>query len=416
MNTVSQPTFWPERLLVYGLIAVSGIEYFYHNQEYVIVLLLAACLVAIVRKTRFTFGPLVIILVVFLLQLLQAIQFNNFVPASLLPLLTRLAVVYLITHICGLNTIKWFVEIIFYSAVISLPIYFLTYIPEAERFLVQNVAQVYFKPLFSIGEGLASPTILVYTFNPFAVDQLGGFLLNRNCGPFWGPDTFAALINLALVFNIIRKKTMINKRNAWLAVVQITTFSTVGSVTLLLICLGYLLTEQVTARRIRQTSLLAVLFAALLVVVQMNRAGMPLQESISLTQPDENPRLNSAYLDLSMLLKSPLVGVGQAGRNQAPFIQGNNGIIALLVTYGIPAALLYLAMLFLFFWFYCQFYGFATLFAVFAFLSVLLSGFSQTIFDRPVLLALLFLADRLTGTFSEKNIRRPRVRLSRSKV
>lgn len=416
MNIVSQRTVWPEHVLVYGLIAVSGIEYFYRSQEYVIVLLLAACLVAIVRKTRFTFGPLLIILAVFLLELLQAIQFNNFVPASLLPVLIRLAVVYLIIHICGLNTIKWFIQIIYYSAVISLPIYLLTYIPEVERFLIQDVALTYFKPLFSIGEGLASPTILVYTFNLFAVDQLGSFLLKRNCGPFWGPDTFGALINLALVLNSIREKTLFTKRNGWLAVAQISTFSTIGSVTLFIIALGHLVTEQVTGKLVRQTSLLVVLLAALLVYGQVSLRETPFPQSVNLVQPEESPRLDSAYLDLTALLKSPLVGIGQTGHNQGQFIQSTNGIIALLMTYGIPATLLYLGLLFLFFWSYCQYYGLATLFAVFAFLSVLSSGFSQAILDRPILLALLFLAERLTGILSEKSIRRPRMRLTRSKA
>lgn len=407
---------WPEYALIYGLVAVSGIEYFCPHQEYTILLFALACLAAIVRKTLFTIRPLLILLLAFTLQLFQAIQFNQLVPVFWVPLLLKLAVVYLIIHSCGLKTIKRFIEIIYISALISLPIYFLTFVPSVEQFLIQNVARVFFNPVFSVQNGLSSPTILVYTFNPFAVDQIGSLLVKCNSGPFRGPGFFAVLINLALVLNTIRRKSLINKRNIWLMIALLTTLSTTGFFTLIGIAVGYVFTNQTVGKPLKLMALLLIIPATgFLIYAQKTFMGDEMQQNISLTQQEGKSSLDNTYRDLLELTRSPFVGFGETAHSQDRSIHRDNGVMSLLITYGIPAGLLYFSVVFLFFLRYCRFHSFPVSFAVFAFLSVLLSGFSQVIFDTPVLLAFLFLAERLRQV-REQNVpvTRQRVHLTNS--
>ncbi|MGA0557727.1 hypothetical protein ACO2Q8_13815 [Larkinella sp. VNQ87] len=412
MKQLTKPSSWSEYALVYGLIAVSGIEFFYRSQEYVVLLFLAACLVAMIRKTALTMRPLVIILAVFLLEQLQAVQFSNFVPTSIIAMMIRLAVVYLIMHICGLKTVRLFVDIIYVTALISLPIYVLTFVPGAESFMIENIAKVFFRPIFHIDEGMytTGPTILIYNFNPFAFEIIGSSIVKRNSGPFWEPGAFGVMLNLAIALNTIRRKSLINKQNVWMMLALATTLSTAGYVTLFIIAIGYLLTNRAISDKTKLAYLLLLVPAAGIFYSRAAFMEEKIQQNISLTREDNTSRFGSAYLDLIDLGRSPFIGFGrlaenrfgQAAVSQDLSIHRNNGVTSLLITYGVPAALLYFTLLFLFFWRYCKRVGFPVLFAVFAFLSVLSSGFSQVIFDRAMLLAFLFLADRLRQIQAQK--------------
>ncbi|GAB3317365.1 hypothetical protein GCM10027299_08630 [Larkinella ripae] len=422
-----QKTTWPEYALVYGLIGISGMEFFYRSQEYVILLFLGACAVALTRKTVLTVRPLVIVLVVFILEQLHAVQFSNFVPVSLLSMLIRLLVVYLVIHICGLKTIKMYVDILYVSALISLPVYALSFIPSIEQFMIQGIAKVFFNPIFHIEEGMytTGPTILIYNFNPWAFEIIGSYLVKRNSGPFWEPGAFGVMLNLAIVLNIIRQKSLVNRQNIWFVIALATTLSTAGFVTLFVIAIGYLLTSPVISDKVKLAYLLLLIPAAGLFYSKAVFMEDKIQQNISLTQEDNTSRFGSAYLDLIDLAKSPLIGFGrlaenrfgQAAVSQDLSIHRNNGVTSLLITYGIPAALLYFTLLYLFFWRYCKLTGYPTLFAVFAFLSVLSSGFSQVIFDRAILLAFLFLAERLRQMgVQELSLPRQRVPVTNSRA
>ncbi|RRB04251.1 hypothetical protein [Larkinella rosea] len=416
MEKVSQKTAWPEYVLVYGLIAVSGIEYSGPYPEFTIGLLAVACLAAIGRKTLFTVRPLLILLLAFLLELFQAVYLNQFAPLSWLPILLKLFVGYLIIHICGLKTIKRYVKIIYVSTLISLPIYFLTFVPAVEQFLIQNVARVFFNPVFSAENGLTSPTMLVYTFNPFAVDQIGSWLIKCNSGPFRNPGLFAVMINLALVLNTIRKKSLINQRNGWLAVGLLTTGSMTGFGTLICIAVGYLFTKQTLGKPLKLMAILLIIpSAGFLIYAQKAFMGDSMQQNMNRTQQEGKSSLDNSYRDWVDLTKSPFVGLGDAAQSRDRSIHRDNGLMALLITYGIPATLLYFSMLFLFFRRLCRYYGFPVSFAGFAFLSVLISGFSQIIFDSPVLLAFLFLAERLRQ-IQTKPVARQRAHLTPSEA
>ena len=403
---MNKQSAWPEYLLTYGLIAVSGVEYFCRAPAYALLLFLGAVAVTVARRVPLTLRPLRIVLVVFVLELIQALHFNNFVPMSLLTAIVRLMTVYVIIHICGLRFVRHFTTIIGASALISLPIYVATFVPSIEQFLIQNVAMVYFRPLFEGTAGIygANPNIIIYTFNLHAEDVIGNVLMKRNSGPFWEPGGFAVYLNIALVFNLMNHKRLFARPNSLLMATILTTFSTAGYVTLFIIIVGYLLTNRTIRPTVKLIGLLVLLPGATVLYSQTAFLGGKVDQNISLAQEDNSSRFGSAYLDLIDIAKSPLIGFGrlnenrfgQQARSLDTAVHRNNGITFMAVTYGLPYALAYFLYVFMFFRRYCRAVGYPVSFALVGFAALLSCGFSQVLFERAVPITFLFLAERLS--------------------
>ena len=404
---------WPEYLLTYGLIAISGVEYFCRAPAYALGLFLGAVAVTVARRVPLTLKPLRIVLVVFVLELVQALHFDNFVPMSLLTVVVRLLTVYLIIHICGLRFVRHFATIIGASALISLPIYAATFVPPIEQFLIQDVALAYFRPLFDGTAGIygVNPNIIIYTFNLHAEDMIGTVLMKRNSGPFWEPGGFAVYLNIALVFNLMNHKRLFDRPNSLLIGTILTTFSTAGYLTLFLVVIGYLLTNQAIRPAVKLLWLLVLIPAAGVLYTQTAFLSGKVDQNISLTREDNTSRFGSAYLDLIDIAKSPLIGFGrlnenrfgQQARSLDTAVHRNNGVTFMAVTYGIPYALAYFLYVFVFFRRYCRAGGYPVSFALVGFAALISCGFSQVIFERAVPITFLFLAERLGQLSHQRN-------------
>ncbi|WP_234736780.1 hypothetical protein [Tellurirhabdus bombi] len=396
---------WPDYLLTYGVIAVSGVEYFYSSPEFQLLFFLAAAGIAFARQTPLTARSLSIIIIVFIVELLHALKYNNFVPNSLLSILIRLLLVYLVIHVCGLRFIRYYIDIILVSALISLPIYFLTFFPGVEQFLIQNIANTFFKPPFSVASSMyeGNPSMIVYTFNQLAEEKFISTIIKRNSGPFWEPGAFAVFMTLALLFNLQHEKKFSTRRNWLLIFTMLTTFSTAGYITLFMIIVGYVISSDTVRKSTKIASLLILLPTVVLVYSQTEFMSGKINKNISASKSDNSSRFGSAYFDFVDLARSPLIGFGRLSENRfGPLARlqdfsthRNNGVTFLLVTYGIPCGLAYFLGLFLFFRRYSRQFDSPPLFALFSFLTVLLAGFSQGVFDRAILISLLFLSDRL---------------------
>ncbi|WP_266363230.1 hypothetical protein [Tellurirhabdus rosea] len=396
---------WPDYLLAYGLIAVSGIEYFYGSPEFMLIFLLVAVAVAVYRRTPLTAAPLGIIATVFLVELLQASLFNNFVPMSLITILVRLSLAYLVVHVCGIRLIHYYTQLLYWFAIISLPIYGLTFFPAVEQFLIQNVAKPFFSSPFGTLEPYGfNPNMILYTFNPLAEEKLSFGVLKRNSGPFWEPGAFGVFLNLALTFSIMQDKRLATRRNGVLLLTLLTTISTAGYLTLFVIAMGYILTSPALKPAVKGTVLLILFPLFLTLYTQTQFLSGKVKQNVSMSTEDSSSRFGSAFFDLMDISRSPLIGFGRLAENRfgqaarsgdLKVIHRNNGITYLMVTYGLPLFLAYFTLLFLFFKRYTRWVEYRSSFGLVAFLSLLSSGFSQGIFDRAFLLALLFLAIRL---------------------
>ncbi|MBM6593021.1 hypothetical protein [Microvirga pudoricolor] len=401
--------------LVYGLIAVTGIEFFYRSQEFVALLFVFSVLCAMIYGITLRVRPLRLILAFFALEMAQALYFDNLVVGSLITLIVKLSTVYVIVQICGKSFPRYYVNVMYVIASIALPIYFLTFIPSVESFLIQDLAIIFFRPVFSVGESLYehNPNIIIYTFNPFA----RGAVL-RNSGPFWEPGGFAVFLNFALIFNIARQRKLLERKNIVFVVSVVSTFSTAGYISLFIIIVGYLMTNDAITAVLRVCCALALLLCATLAYSDIGFLGDKIDQNISLTKEDNTSRFGSAYFDVLDTVKSPWIGFGRLAENRFgelakaldPSIHRNNGVTYLAVTYGIPAAIAYFAILFKFLLRYCRAAGISSWFAVYAFAAILSAGFSQVIFDRALPLSFLFLAD----CFRFQEVRHPPLSAVRS--
>jgi len=405
---------WPEYLLAYGLIAVTGVEYFYGNPEFLMLFFMFGMGVAAYRQTPLTAGPLGIIVVIFLVELLQAQQFNNFAPLSLVTILVRLSLAYLTVHVCGIKLVQYYIQLLYWSALVSLPIYLLSFIPAVEQALIQRVALPFFRPPFEGVEPYeSSPTLILYTFNPMAEQQLSFGVLKRNSGPFWEPGAFSVFLNLALSLSIMTRQKLLTRQHGVFLLALLTTLSTAGYITLFVLAVGYILSTPALKPALKVGLLLLTLPLGALVYTQTSFLSDKVQENVSMSTQTSSSRFGSALFDLMDIGRSPLIGFGRLAENRfgqaartgdLTVIHRNNGITFLMVTYGLPVFLAYFALLFLFFRRYTRWVGYRASFGLVSFLALLSSGFSQGIFDRAFLVALLFLALRL------KQARRSRAR------
>lgn len=175
---------------------------------------------------------LLIIATWFILLLLPSLYVVNFSISSTLFVFLKIGVGILSFLYCRQYFCKFYVDIIFFFAVISLICFaynsvggILPYIPVDST----NID----------GGNIYRVSSIVYTqlYNP----SLGGLTL-RNCGPFWEPGAYQGFLNLALLINILFNE---RSKYSWLKnvvfiVAIITTYSTGGYITLFLVLLYFI--------------------------------------------------------------------------------------------------------------------------------------------------------------------------------
>jgi hypothetical protein len=109
-------------------------------------------------------------------------------------------------------------------------------------------------------------------------------------------------------------------------------------------------------------------------------------------------RFTSTLLDMQTIIERPLIGAGKNNEMRSKksayfdiYDHRNNGVTGLAANYGLPFALIY---------FYLMYFSLKKYFSSFnkpqftfvAMVIIFLQGFSQVIFEKPVLIALIYLS------------------------
>ncbi len=405
MNTSSRDNL--NNLWVYMVIAVTGVEYFYRSPFFVVIFFCICTCYSIWGNFKVNLQPLSIIVGFVILELLQAIVFGNFVAISILNIILRLLLAYIVVQLCGTRFIKSYIHVMYIISVIALIIWIIVaFSPEIEQTLISKVANVYFTPLFDQADILykASPTILVFNLHPIARE-----IIYRNSGPFWEPGAFAVFLNLSLSLNLVRERSLVARKNLFFIVAILSTFSTAGFLTLFITIIGFVLTNSLKPSR--YVFVILIIGVGSYMYESIDFLSNKVIDNVLTASETSSSRFGSAVRDLTDLMNSPLIGYGRRAENRFgnlatnaalnlredldSEIHRNNGLTFLFVTYGLPGAALYLFILFMFFKRFCQLANYPRLYAWFAFAALLCSGFSQGIFDRVLLFALLFMEERL---------------------
>lgn len=375
-------------ILLFFLIAVSGIPYFYTSDLLLVIGVLFSFFVFWKKNNKFNIPSLGVIAAFVFVEFSQAINFQAFELRTMAGTLTRLFLAYFVIATLGSKFFRLYPKIIYHLAVVGLLIYGITLIPGIGDFLLNSISPIFVSPFDESGQFYkAHRTMLVYNLEH--VESL------RNSGPFWEPGAYAIFLIFAQILRY-DGRNFFDKQGIILFVSVITTFSTSGYIGEFLFLMMILLNKRSLLSKI---AIPVLLVAGFFIYSEVDFLERKIEQNIIVADYNTSSRFGSAVADFYDFIESPIIGYGRgeqryAGRKYVSFsaeFHRNNGLSDLFVTYGFFLSLLY------FYFYYKSLNSISTynsvsnVFALYFLVLVLLLGFSQGIFLRPFFMSFLFL-------------------------
>ncbi|MBK9284924.1 MAG: O-antigen ligase family protein [Sphingobacteriaceae bacterium] len=379
--------------LVFMLLAVSGIEYFYRSQYYIIVAFIISGFFFIKANLKFESSLTLIIAIFLIVESFQYATFGGFNLWTFSGSYIRLLLAYFVVQITGKNFPKLYVKVLYFFSIVSLLFYSVSFLPGMSVFY-KNILGNLVPPIFK-AEGdfyLPIPNIVIFNFE----DSL--FIDSRNPGPFWEPGAFAVFLIIALLFNQIEEKKLLKKKNIVFTICLITTFSTAGYLAffIFLIFLNY---DLIKRNVLYSFLLFGLITSTLFLYEHIPFLKEKIENNIDIADESTSSRFGSAQADLVYFSKSPFFGMGRAGAKnnfKDDFTHDdhrNNGIFVLLANYGLPFTLFYIFFIYFTFLKIGKLCGFSSAYSIFSILIILILAFSQALFLKPIFNAFLFLPE-----------------------
>lgn len=378
---------------VFGLVAVSGMPFFFKSALNSVFLCMFVLFVFLKRSIPFNPKHLAIVAVFFFVEVLQDIFIYDIAIATFIGSYTRFFLAILTVTICDRKFTRYYVNIIYVLTLIGFVFYVPSVLSNNVRGFFESSICPFFPPL---GLGTEDnpfydhqPTVMIYTFHPVLKEF-------RNSGPFWEPGAYGVFLLFAIIFNVIRTGTLINKKNIVFAIAVITTISTTGYAALFVIVTSFYLVKGTISNRLFMVSMLVPV--SILMFVSFDFLGQKVEKNMEL-KDDPSSRFGSAYADVQDWATSPFIGWGKGemrfGGREFTFFSDdqhrNNGLSDLLATYGIFAFITLLVNYFRTLKTMCLSHSFPQGFAPLAFAVILLLGFSQSLFQYPFFLSIMFM-------------------------
>lgn len=392
LKTIEGRQKFTDYTAVFGLIGVSGFPFLYAAQLNILFLFLFTLFIFLKRSIKFDTRVLTIMIFFYVVDILQVLIIKPFVPMTMLGTYTRLFLAFFVVALCNKKFTEYYSNVIYYLAVISLFFYVPSVTVPAFRSFFENSICPIFKPPFAeVSEFYErSPTIIIYNFH----EVLSEF---RNSGPFWEPGAFAIFILLAMIFNLIREKFLWTKKNIVLFIALISTLSTTGFVSFFVLLMSYYFA---TGNIIKNILIVAIMLpVGISLYFSLEFLSAKIEDNIAIANDDKSSRFGSGLADIQDFARSPIIGWGRGamryGGRQFTFFTAeqhrNNGLTALLASYGIVIFFVLLSNYYKSLKVLCVAYSFNKSFAFFSFVVILLLGFSQTIFQYPFFYSLMFI-------------------------
>ena len=376
--------------LVLIIVAITGFTYFYGFKEYVIISFLILSFFSIYFKTPINIKILSILLIFPLFEIFQGFEYSTFQTDVFLSNLLRIGIIFLCISMVKRNFIPIYINIIFYFSILSLIIIFTLYIGFDETFWLPISNSRFFKPLFNNPNVKISPNIIIYTFNSVTFNPI------RNCGPFWEPGAFGVFINIALGFNILILKKLVSVKNTILIITLLSTFSTSSYLGLIVIILGYTITLSIN--KFKYFYLFVLITTSIIIYFSLSFMNEKIMNNIKTAENTNGSRFGSALSDFKMISEKPFLGWGRSyeniygnQKNNILITHRNNGLTKLAANYGIIVFIFYFLLYFINLRKISYYYGNMSKFYIFLFLSILILGFSQTLFNRVFFYSFLIL-------------------------
>lgn len=385
-----------EYILVFLLIATSGFYYFYSNVEYVIIGAALVILFFFIYNKWIILDKLAIFIILAFVfwEILQFVILGGFEFRPILGTASRFFFAYGVIKLTEKRFIPEYVNIIFAFAIISLFFYSLFFIHGITEYFIKFSDQI--SPIFEIKDDNyrldPRPNIVIFNFHGFELTP------KRNSGPFWEPGAFSIFLNIALFFHLLKKKRLLTFKSIILIATIITTYSTSGILTLFVILTWYLYQVK-TNLLIRIISLLAATILFVNVYFEVDFLGRKVQDNIEEATTTTGSRFGSALADWLLFKQNPIIGYGRnidakygVSYFDLSIMHRNNGLTNLFVQWGLILALVYLVLYYKSLINITSFYKKDIKYtALTGFIVIILSGFSQGIFQYSLFHSLIFL-------------------------
>jgi hypothetical protein len=387
--------------LLYLLVGMGTMP-FYTGNEFLFFFLLTTMLMFIYEKHSIEKFIIYYSLFFFIIFMTQAIYYSVFEPWKVLAYMSRIIYAYFVFRILGKNIGKYYVNIIYVFTIISFLFYFPTlFFPTAVNSFLESIAEIvnYFQ--------LNPPGrthIIIYTFGE-EYSETSGFVssaIPRNSGPFWEPGGYGVFLILAMIFELVEKKKFFTKKNIVFLLALITTLSTASFVALFVLIAFYLIMSDNSFKALYIGSLIIIAFVvyanAFFLTGKIER-DVNVGNYKSLKDIPRN-RFVSAQLDLMDFIDYPIIGRGRyeatrfdtkESKNDQFLNHRNNGTTNLLVEFGFFGFIVFFGTMYQSFRNFCIINKWKISFAVLLTIIVLVLGFSQMIFNKPLFIGLSFM-------------------------
>jgi hypothetical protein len=352
-------------------------------------------LLFLVRGHKVDIYFVAILLIFIAAELLQMTYYENYKITTLLGTIARLTFAYMAVKLTGKKFIPVYVKILYFSAIISLVFYLLTFVPPVTSFILNNIAPL-FKPVFSLPANARyaySPNIIVYNYNYEHVAMM------RNVGPFWESGAYGVYLVVALMLNMIMEKNLFAKTNLVFLIAIVTTFSTATYLALFFFLLGYYMIRNDV--KYKFIYILLAGFVSIYGYFSLTFMQDKIMQNIASSDETTKSRFGSAKADLQVFSMSPVFGLGRTEENKQMVSKKlnvlqhrNNGVTGLLASYGLFIFILYYVSYYKSFKRYLfTFYesGNYKAVAVVLLSTIFIIGFSQRIFLMPFFYSFLFI-------------------------
>jgi len=331
-----------------------------------------------------------IIITILLITLSQYFQFSFISLNTTLGTLVRFCFPYFVIRIIGIFFPIYYINIIYFFSIIS----FIFYIPSL---LIPNFINFIdsipsFIGTSDFGQGT---NFFIYT-----VEKSTRMGIIRNSGPFWEPGQFSCYLTIALMFNLILKRKIKDKKNLVFILAILFTFSTSGYIALFLLLTFYFIT--ISKRKKTALFLVPILvIGSWYLYFELDFMGNKINNELQAIESGEiyAGRIGSAERDIKDIMKYPLFGRGRNvetrfdnyDESEIREFHRTNGITDFAVKYGIIFWIIYFYLMLKSFRVFAIINAFDKYFSYFLLIIVFTIGFSQTIFQHSLFISLIYL-------------------------
>lgn len=398
-------------VLVYLLLAFSGVNLFIFNKSLLIVYFLFLLVLFIYYKRKVDRLFLIVVAFYLLISFLQYFSFNIFSFSSFASTIILLSIGYMTIKILRQYFINIYVNTIFFLSCLSVVFW-----------LLSILSLPFFEFISTLPYVLRTDPYEFQNFLVYTVESSTVYDIYRNAGFVYEPGIFAALLVLGLIFNTFYNNKFIDKKNIIFSICILSTFSTAGYLALFVFLVAYYLFNR--KLKFRYFVLPLILLLSYLSFNTFEFLGSKISSQVEESGYykgvyTNQGRIGSGLVDMESILKYPIAGRGRNEKTRfdwkssdldnLKFVHRTNGVFDLIVEFGIPFSLLYLYLIYRSFNKIFIYNNKNSKYALVAFILILILGFSQTFFMRPLLLSLMFLG--IVFNFRKTKIVRDDLRL-----